>query len=101
MTARYILKASVFYGGIIQPAPAGEMSHRNGSCPIGIILVPGYNSALFCRFGKQLVVPESDRPVVKELTGRHQKTGIPQHIMKSRSDAPGAKRMEKNLVWVR
>src|SRR6476620_5946686 len=69
---RYILETTILLCRIIDTAPASNMRNRFSSCPIRIILVPGYNTTLFCWLPKYLVMPETYRHIAEQLTGSNQ-----------------------------
>src|SRR5688572_31660996 len=87
MTARYILKTTIFFCGVIQSAPAGKMSNGFCPCPVRIILVPGNHPSFFRRLPKKLVMPETNRTVTEQLTCCDEKSWVPQYIMESGADS--------------
>ena len=97
MASRHIIQTAIILIGRIESAPTGEMLHGHASRPIRIILVPRHYPAVFGGFAKQLVMPKSNRPVLQQLTGSHQKSGIPQYVMEPGRDAPGTQCMKKHF----
>src|SRR6266851_8959720 len=59
VTARHVMNTAVRARRIVQTDPARQMRHRLGPRPIGIILVPSYDSAVMRGFAEKLVMPEA------------------------------------------
>ena len=76
------------------------MLHGSCSGPIRIVLMPGYNTAMFCRFAEQLIMPEADSLIAQKLMSRHQKCRIPEDVMKPRSYSPMTKGVKNNPAWI-
>src|ERR1035437_8940001 len=89
-----IVKAAIFNGAVVKAYPARQVSHGHRARPVGIILMPRYNSAMFCRFAEELIVPETNRPA-QQLRHRHHDRWIPKDVMKSRLCSPCAQCMEE------
>lgn len=100
MASGHVMQATVFTGGIVESNPTGEMSERRGSGPVGIILVPGNNTAMPRRLAKKLVMPEA-HGTAKQLRRGNEKSGIPEQIMEARGDAPSAEGVKENATWIR
>jgi len=97
MASGDIVQASVFGGGIIESEPAGEVLYRTCPCPVGIILMPGYDPAVEGWLIEELIVPEAHGMVAEELAGRHHKGRIPEDIMVAGRDPPGAQGVKNHL----
>jgi hypothetical protein len=61
--------------------------------------MPGYNATVVGGLGKNLIMPKPHASAEK-LGRRHQKSWIPQQIMKRRGNTPGAEGVKKDLVWI-
>src|SRR5581483_6020994 len=62
VAVRDVLQTAVFACGIVEANPAGEVSERLGACPVRIVLMPGYDSAVMGGLAKELIVPEAHWP---------------------------------------
>jgi hypothetical protein len=56
--------------------------------------MPGHNTPMMSRLAKKLVMPETHCLIAKQLTGCHNKSWIPQNIMKARRNSPMTQRMK-------
>src|SRR5277367_5720959 len=99
MTAGNVLQAPVLAVRIVEGNPAGEMSQRLSSRPVGIILMPGHDSAMMSRLAEELVVPEPNRST-KKLCGRDSECRMPEEIVKAGSYPPCAQGMEQHVVRI-
>src|ERR1700676_1636212 len=99
MAACNVLQASVLPGRIVEANPASEMSKGLSSRPIGIVLMPGHNSAMMRRFAEELVVPEANCSA-KKLRGWGCKCRMPEEIVKPWRYAPCAQRMEQHVIGI-
>src|SRR2546425_482873 len=94
MAARHVMYAAIVARGIIQSNPTGEMGHWLRPRPVGIVLMPGHNSAMMRWFVEDLIVPETHRPG-EPLRSRNDDPRIPEQIMNPavhRSCFAGARR---------
>ena len=89
MTPGDVVDTTVRLRRIVKPDPAGNMGHRRGSGPIGIILVPDHDAAVMRRLVEDLIVPEPHWSI-EQLRGGNDERRIPQHIVQARCYAPGA-----------
>ena len=60
VAAWHVLQASVLHRHIVERDPAREVRDRHGAGPVGVILMPGDDTAAFGRLAEQLIVPEAD-----------------------------------------
>src|SRR5207248_3348455 len=93
------MDAAVIARAFVQSNPAGEVSHRLGARPIGIVLMPGDDAPVLGRLAKELIVPEANG-ATEELTCRDRERGMPQDVVKARANSPGAEGVEQNRVWL-
>src|SRR5580704_10682028 len=76
VASRHIIQATVLSSGIIQPNPASQVSQRNRSCPVRIILVPRHYPSVTRRLAKKLIVPKAHR-ALEQLRRRHKERWVP------------------------
>src|SRR5262245_2036247 len=89
MAAGDIMHAAVVARALVEADPAGEMGHRLGASPIGIVLMPSDDAAMPRGFAKELIVPESDR-AAEQLARGDGKRRMPEDVVKAGTDSPGA-----------
>lgn len=94
-----VLEASVAGCGIVEADPAGQMSHRLSPRPVGIILVPGDDSAVFGRFAEELVMPEPDG-VSQQLRGGNAERRMPEQVVEARRNPPGSQSVKEDAVRI-
>jgi len=71
------------------------MGKRLRTRPIGIVLMPGYNSTMVRRLAEQLVMPKA-HSAAQQLRRRHRECRVPQQIVESGSDSPSTQSVKEH-----
>src|SRR5436853_4253572 len=99
MASGDVLQTSIFAGGVVEGDPAGQMSEWLSASPVGVILMPSHDTTMVRRLAKELIVPEAHR-TIEQLRGANSESSVPEQVMKTGCDAPGAKGMKEYGIWI-
>ena len=70
MAAGNVIHAAIGGVGIIEANPASEVFHWCSPSPVGVILMPGNDSAMTGRFTEELIVKKA-KTLSQQLVGSH------------------------------